>query len=402
MEPTFNSETSVWTGRNVPYPFPLDTYMGEELLKVLNEAPENILEIHHEDDVRVTFAETRINSIRVAQNLVKVGIKADDVVGIVCRNQLHLSSIIYGCTFIGVPVNPLDVSFVINDIKQMFSLTKPKIVVCDNDVFDNVKEALVAIESDAEIYLFNERISGHKFIDDLLEPTGHEDEFISPKFEQDASQKILAIMCSSGTTGSPKGVIVAHTQILSYLSSMPVFKSMVSTCFSSIYWLSGYISMMITPFLKKETRIITKQGFNVKLFIEMIEKHKIIYWFSTPAYVSLLLQSTLLETANIDSLVLIAAVGSIISEQLRKNFKLKFPKKIFLSGYGLTECSVSLPTIHDKFDGLKVGKITPNNKVKVVDEAGNGLGIGETGEIYVKPLFKLMVSGFINYFNCGD
>ena len=384
MEPTFNSETKVWTGRNVPYPFPLDTYVGEELLKVLNEAPDNILEIYHEDDVRVTSAEIRIKSIRV-----------------VCRNQVNLTPIVYGCTIIGAPVNPLDASFVINDIKHLFGLTKPKIVVCDNDVFDNVKEALVAIESDAEIYLFNERISGHKFIDDLLEPTGHEDEFVPPKFEQDASKKILAIMCSSGTTGPPKGVILAHTNIILIVQMMSVFQSMVSTCFSSIYWLSGYTSMMIAPFCKVETRIITKQVFNVKLFIEMVEKHKITFWLSAPAYVILLLQSKLLETANVDSLVLVAAAGSIISEQLRKNFKLKFPKKIFLSGYGMTECSVSMASIHDKFDGLKVGKITPNNQLKVVDEAGNGLGIGETGEIYVKPLFKLMVSGLIKYFNCG-
>ena len=51
-----------------------------------------------------------------------------------------------------------------------------------------------------------------------------------------------------------------------------------------------------------------------------------------------------------------------------------------------------MPTLHDNFDGLKVGKVMPNYHVKVVDEAGNGLGIGETGEIYVKPMFKLLVS----------
>ena len=389
--PTFNSETSVWSGRKENYPFSLDTYIGGELLRVLDEAPDNILEIHHEDDVRVTFAEIRLKSIRVAQNLIKSGISADDVVGIVCKNQVNLTPIVYGCAFIGAPVNPLDVSFAINDIKQMFGQTKPKIVICDNDVYDNVKQALDAIESNAEIYLFNERISGIKCLDDLLEPTGHEDEFVSPKFKQDASKKILAILCSSGTTGSPKGVIIAHTQILALVKYMPA-QLLISTCFSSLYWLSGYSTTIAAPFYKVETRIITKQAFSVELLIEMIEKHKINFWFSAPAYVSLFLQSKLLETSNLDSLLLIAAVGSLVSEQLRKSFKLRFPRKLLLTAYGLTESSVSMPTLHDNFDGLKVGKVMPNYHVKVVDEAGNGLGIGETGEIYVKPLFKLLVS----------
>ena len=390
--PSFNSETSVWSGRKESYPFSLDTYLGGELLRVLDETPDNILEIHHQDDVRVTFGETRIKSIRVAQNLMNAGILVDDVVGIVCRNQVNLTPIVYGCVFIGALVNPLDVTFGINDIMQMFGQTKPKIVICDNDVYNKVKQALDAIESNAEIYLFNERESGIKCLDDLLKPTGHEDEFVSPKFKQDASQKILAIMCSSGTTGSPKGVIVAHTQIMMGIKLMSLSQSIISTCFSSIYWLSGYFSTVLTPFNKIETRIVSKQAFSSELIIEMIEKHKITFWFTVPANVVLLLQSKLIETSNIDSLILIAAVGSIVSEQLRKTFKLKFPKKLFLSAYGLTESSVSFPTIHDKFDGLKVGKITPNYQVKVVDETGNGLGIGETGEIYVKPMFKLMVN----------
>ena len=390
--PTFNSETSVWSGRKENYPFSLDTYIGGELLRSLDEAPDNILEIHHEDDVRVTFAEIRLKSIRVAQNLIKSGLLADDVVGIVCKNQVNLTPIVYGCAFIGAPVNPLDVSFAINDIKQMFGQTKPKIVICDNDVYDNVKQALDAIESNAEIYLFNERISGIKCLDDLLEPTGHEDEFVSPKFKQDASKKILAILCSSGTTGSPKGVIIAHTNLLMFSKLMPTSKSMITTCFSSLYWLSGFHSTILAPFNKIETRIISKRGFSVELLIEMIEKHKITSWYTVPSCLTLFLQSKLLETSNFDSLLLIIAVGSLVSEQLRNTIKLKFPKKLFLTAYGLTESSVSFPTLHDKLDGLKVGKVTPNYQVKVVDEAGNGLGIGETGEIYVKPMFKLLVS----------
>lgn len=196
----FNLDSKIWEGMKVPYP--MDTFFGEAILKKLKETSSRVCQINVDDDYELTCDELRIKSVRVAQNLTKLEIRSGDVVGIICRHTHELTMLLYGCVLIGAPVNPLDLSFTKNDIKHMFGQTKPKLVVCDSDQVAKVREALIELDNDARIYSipYGESKQELKF-SELLTPTGREEEFVYPKFNQPAEEKLLAIMCSSGTTG---------------------------------------------------------------------------------------------------------------------------------------------------------------------------------------------------------
>lgn len=175
---TFNSETKIWKGPTVLYEFSLDTTIGAELLKKLAETPDRVLQISYDDEVTVTCEETRTASIRVAQNLAKLGVKKGDVVGFICRNGSNLPTALYGSIIIGAPVNPLDAGFKRDDIKQIFAQTKPKLVFCDDDVYTTTRDALLELENDATIVTLRGKVDGVSFIEDLLAPTGSEDSFV--------------------------------------------------------------------------------------------------------------------------------------------------------------------------------------------------------------------------------
>lgn len=174
---TFNSDTKIWDGPKVEYNFAPDTSIGAELLKKLSETPDRILHICHDDGISMTCEETRVASIRVAQNLKNLGFKKGDVFGFICRNGSKLPVTIYGSIFIGAPINPLDVAFKKDDIKHMFGQTKPKLVFCDADVYDTVKLALNELENDAMIITFRDRVENAHYIEELFAPTGNEDSF---------------------------------------------------------------------------------------------------------------------------------------------------------------------------------------------------------------------------------
>jgi 4-coumarate--CoA ligase len=174
---TFNSETKIWDGPKAEYNFAPDTTIGAELLKKLAETPERILHICHDDGISMSCEETRIASIRVAQNLRQLGFKQGDVFGFICRNGSKLPVTIYGSLYIGAPINPLDVAFKKDDIVHMFGQTKPKLVFCDADVYDTVKLALNELENDAIVITFREKIDGARYIDELFAPTGNEESF---------------------------------------------------------------------------------------------------------------------------------------------------------------------------------------------------------------------------------
>lgn len=175
---TFNIETKVWDGEKVDYPFAIDTSVGAEILKNLAATPERILNICHDDETAMTCDETRLNSIRIAQHLTKLGYKAGDNIGIICTNSTYLPPTLYACLLIGAPINPLDVAFRKDDIVQMFGQTKPKLVFCDSDVYETVKEAIDELKSNAVICTLRNVIEGVLFIAELIESTSNESDFM--------------------------------------------------------------------------------------------------------------------------------------------------------------------------------------------------------------------------------
>ena len=174
---SFNRETKVWDGEKVEYPFTNDTSVGAEILKNLAATPKRVLHVCHDDETAMTCDETRLNAIRIAQNLTKLGYKAGDNIGIICTNSTYLPPTLYACLLIGAPINPLDVAFKKDDIVQMFGQTKPKLVFCDNDVYGTLKEAMDELKSNAAIYTLRDVIDEVSFISELIEPTNTESDF---------------------------------------------------------------------------------------------------------------------------------------------------------------------------------------------------------------------------------
>lgn len=394
----FNANTKIWTGDVGAYRYPMDIYLGEKLLEALDETPERVIQINHEDGTSQTCQEVKLASIRVAQNLQRLGIQSDDVIGFVCRNSSTVLALIYGCALIGAPINPLHVSFTKDKIRHMFRQTKPVLVFCDHDLFDTTKQALLEMKSSAMIFTLLKKLPVVPFVNELLIPTGSEYHYRAMKFEKRASDKLVAIVCSSGTTGSNKGVCMPHTAVLTYIDmKCKGIKEFRSLNFSSIYWCTGLIGIYLAPFRSGETRISTVQTFCPDLCLKLIEQYQVSVIVMPPAYLNSLINSTVSQTGDFSSVILFSCTGAVVSENLRERFKQKFPNKPLLISYGTTEVFIASMFPGEPSDGLKVGKTFTNIQLKVVDEEGNALDIGEVGEILVKPEFK-----FLGYYNSPE
>jgi 4-coumarate--CoA ligase len=395
---TFNQSTKIWTGDVGAYRYPMDIYLGEKLLEAFDQTPDRILQINHEEGTSQTCQEVKLASIRVAQNLRRLGIQSDDVIGFVCRNSSTVNSLIYGCVLIGAPINPLHVSFTKDKIRHMFRQTKPVLVFCDHDVFETTKEALLEMKSSAMIFTLLKKIPVVPFVNELLIPTGSEYHYKTVKFEKRASEKLLAIVCSSETMGIAKGVCMPHTAVLTYIDiKCKSIKEFRSLNFSSIYWCTGLIGIYLAPFRSGETRISTIKSFNAELCVKLIEQYRASVVVMPPTYLNSLINSPLSSTGDFSSILLFSCTGSVVTENLREKFKERFPNKPLLISYGTTEVLIAAMFPGESNDGLKVGKTFTNIQLKVVDEEGNALGLGEVGEILVKPEFK-----FLGYYNSPE
>lgn len=395
---TFNPQTKIWTGDVGAYKYPLDTYLGEKLLEALDQTPDRVLQINHEEGVELTCAEAKLSSIRVAQNLQRIGIKSDDVIGFVCRNSGNIVPLLYGCVLIGAPVNPVHCLFSKERIMEVFSKTRPKLVFCDYYLFDNVKEALHEIKVNAMIFTLFKKIPVVPHVNELLVPTGAEYHFTPEKFEKRASEKLVAIVCSSETTGPPKGVCMPHTAVLQFtLQHCKTIKKFISLNFSSIYWCTGLIGVLLAPFRAGETRISSIEAFTPELCAKIIEQYRVTVVVLPPLYLISLINSPVSQTGDFSSIILFSCTGAVVSESLREKFKVAFPNKPLLISYGTTEIFIAAIRPGESSDGLKVGKTYTNIQVKIVDEEGNSMDLGEVGEVCAKPEFK-----FQGYYNSPE
>lgn len=147
--------------------------------------------------------------------------------------------------------------------------------------------------------------------------------------------------------------------------------------FSNLYWMSGVIVLLVSTF-QNCVRIIIKEPFSGKKLLEIIKERQLNTLFCTPAQLQLLL----LETFNHDDLKSMHAIhasGSIVHPSLISSFKVPV-----ISAYGATEIG-----------GIALaGKLSLGVQVKIVDDNGKRMGVGETGEICVKPVIP-----FLGYYN---
>jgi 4-coumarate--CoA ligase len=390
----FNAELKLWESAKLPYPYPLDTFMGEEILKKLKETPDRVLQVNHDNGHEIICEELRVSSVRIAQNLIKSGIKADDVIGVICKNSNEVTFLLNACILIGAPINPLDLSFTKDDIKHLFGQTLPKLVICDLVVFDKVQQALTELKLNAKIHVTSKNlIDGALSFFDLLTPTGNEDEFISPKFSQTAHEKILAILCSSGTTGLPKGVKITHSTALGWLILIRPSTPTITLTFSPIYWGTGFYPHILRAFAANDTKILTSQAFNVETLSEIVEKYQVTNLTLPPMHLIAILNSDFPQSCKHECLKNFYCVGSIVSQSLRQKFSEVFSDKMFTVHYGMTEILIS-STLPDEFkENLSVGSfIFPNIEMKIVDDDEQRLGANEVGELCVKSIYDFQVS----------
>lgn len=208
MKAEFDLEKKVWKGISIPYPFTMDYMLGNAIYENLQKYPDKVLQIEELGGSILTCRDLRINSVRIAQNLSKIGIIEDDVVSLFIKQSNFATCFINACVFIGAIINPLDAELDEGDIQHLISQTKPKIIICENDDIPKIDSILKKMDIKIPIYATSDKDTNFHSIQDFLKATNKEDEFKIPIFSKPSNEKILAILCSSGTTGRPKVISI--------------------------------------------------------------------------------------------------------------------------------------------------------------------------------------------------
>uniref|UniRef100_A0A182VSQ3 AMP-dependent synthetase/ligase domain-containing protein n=1 Tax=Anopheles minimus TaxID=112268 RepID=A0A182VSQ3_9DIPT len=386
----YNPLTHIWTGLATPPLYNTNQSIGQLILTMMQRCdPEHVTQISADIDqgLPVTCREMYLRTVRIAEHLRQLGYGKDTpMAALASRNGEHVAPVMFACFTLGIPVNTLDVAFSVMDFAHMFNVTRPVLVFCESNILSVVREAAKRVEIDPQYILFEDHIDGYCHVLDLLEGTGTEDLF-EPAVLDDPSTHVAAILCSSGTTGMPKGVSYSHAFCIANLPSLwRMFPTDCLLSFSSLYWLSGFASLIIGS-VTQASRVITREPFTPQLAIDMIENHRVTIAFFSPYQSNLLVHEPEIAQKSLPALRLLLCGGARVSKQLYALLRSCLPSYTLIQiGYGMSEsCLISLTDGFCYRDDC-VGTVQARAEARIVDdETGQrGLPPGETGEIMIR------------------
>jgi long-chain acyl-CoA synthetase len=197
------------------------------------------------------------------------------------------------------------------------------------------------------------------------------------------------ILYTSGTTGEPKGVVLSYRNLAQY----PMIMNRLGITDAST--MRGCIlpmSHIVGPVVCNE---LAQRGYTLVIFdqinpvtlLEGIQRHRVTVFESVPIVFQLLLGVKNLASYDTGSVKIAAMMGTSIPLPLLRAFQTAQPHIKVIQGYGLTETSPMITLVEPDNAEAKMGSIgraVPGVEVKIVDESGREVAVGETGEIITR------------------
>lgn len=322
---------------------------------------------------------------RVAAMLKAKGIKKGDRVGFLMLNSSDTLEIIFGCWRLGA------VCLAIN-----FRLTPPEI----SFILDNSDCALVFV--DTPFFPIAQALEGKTPVktwiktDGMGGPSDYESGLaaVNPimEMEPQSLEDQCMLMYSSGTTGTPKGVIITHAMM--YFSaaagSGPGENSLSSVALANmpLFHIGGLNVSGTPPIWIGGTTVIMKM-FDPEATLDAINNPElgINGLFMVPAAYNAMKAHPKVETTDF-SRIESALCGAETVPTALVNYWLT-RGVVIQEGYGMTEtaaagCLLAKADIPAKVGSA--GKSLMHSTIKIVDEAGRECAANVPGEIWFKGL----------------
>ncbi|KZO92578.1 amp dependent CoA ligase [Calocera viscosa TUFC12733] len=231
--------------------------------------------------------------------------------------------------------------------------------------------------------------SGWHMDKNYLEPHGHS-----------VGDSVAFLGFSSGTTGLPKAVAVAHRNVVAVMLQIAAHHQANAAGGREERWMRpGDLVLAVLPFyhiyglvaimhamIFAGGGIVIVQQFHPQQFLETIVRRRITHLPLVPPIVVLLLKSPMTKKYDLSHIRWVVCAAAPISEQVLQEFRALLPRAHIGMGYGLTETTtlVSLFDMHRASVAGSSGFLVPDTVARIVQPDGRLADPGEPGEIWVK------------------
>lgn len=323
-------------------------------------------------DVLVSYGALDVLLNRAAAALQREGLSAGDRVALLGEPTVEYAVAFLAAVRAGVTPVPLAPGVTDDTLQSMLVNAEPRLVFCDASQSARCN-ALIDVPA---IVNLDGSTGGQPWLD-WLAP-----EDAKPAVQPIGPDTAFNIIYSSGTTGTPKGIIHSHrmregqTAGLSGLFS-PLSITLLAT---PLYSNTTLVTMLPTLFAGGSVLIMRK--FDTKAFLQVSQQHGVTHTMLVPVQYQRLMAEPTFDDADLSAFQMKFCTSAPFSVELKSEVLRRWPGGL-LEIFGMTEgggvCFLPAHLFPNKLH--TVGMPAPGADMRIIDDEGVEQPIGETGEI---------------------
>jgi len=345
---------------------------------------------------RVSFRELETDFRKLTAALMACGIQRGERVAIWAPNRYEWLVAALGLLGAGAALVPVNTRFKHSEVRYILARSGARVVFTIGEFLGtDYAAALAGLRAELPALRVVVGLDGAAKSDHSLESFARLGEAVGVgQFDaQIASVRgddLSDVLFTSGTTGSPKGVLMTHAQTLRQFNDWREMTELAHgdryLIVNPFFHMFGYKAGCL-PSLMSGATIYPKPVFDVNDVLRTVSEERITVLPGPPTLYQSILDHP--ERARFDlSSLRVAVTGSAdIPVELIRRLHEELPFRKIITGYGLTEAGTVTGTApEDDFETIAttVGRARPDLEIRIADDAGEELPVGEAGEVLVR------------------
>lgn len=339
----------------------------------------------------LSWNELKDRIARLAAGFRSLGLQEGDRVALLSLNSHHSVECFFAAIWAGGVITPLNFRLSVSELKNLVTDVSPKILVAGSDFI----EIAQSLDIPQIIYSGNDDMTPEEC--QTYEELINQNE---PMEKIDRSGDDLAcLFFTGGTTGTPKGVMLSHSNImantLNFIGNIGMNEHTVHLHCGPLFHVASAVRLFSVTQAAGTHVMLPK--FNNKDVLSAITKHKVTLATFVPTMLKDLIDLVTSRHTDLSSLRHITYGAAPMPEELLRKAMETMPQVQFVQSYGMTELSPIATMLsakeHAEPSGAKLksaGRPALLSEVRIVNDNGDTLPAGEIGEVTVKgPMVML-------------